>query len=100
MSKAGLYSKKVTGLRSTTIFSDGITGQSSLLGLCVEPNVCQTTMSWFLTDEQPSPSALLFAIMDSRPSPPRDRIVYRPAGNTSSSWYLVTHTVCARGSWL
>ncbi|KAJ0109372.1 Copper amine oxidase 1 [Diaporthe amygdali] len=44
-SRAGFLVKKPSGFSITLILSDGITGKSSGLGLCVSPNVCQSTMS-------------------------------------------------------
>jgi hypothetical protein len=49
----GIPVKKFTGFNPTTVFSHGITGQSSTCGLCTLPNVCQITISSFLTSVLP-----------------------------------------------
>lgn len=70
-SSAGFISKKSTGFNETTNFSTGITGQSSVRGLCVVPNVCQMTISSFLTLTGFGRDR----IHDAIPSPPSDCIV-------------------------
>lgn len=45
ISRLGLASKKLTGLRKKPVVSTGMTGQSSMRGMWVTPKACQMTQS-------------------------------------------------------
>lgn len=89
-SNAGFRSKKFLGLNSTLTGSAGIIGQSSGLGTCVKPNVCQSTTS--CSSIVLSGSSAIHAIKSAfcALGSPLVCGTCRPAGCNWSSAYAVT----------
>ena len=62
-SSAGFFVKNPPGISLNPTCVTGITGHSSGRGMCVTPNVYQTTTSWFDSDS-------LFDTHFANPAPP------------------------------
>ena len=83
----GFFSKKPTGIKWNPQYSTGITGQSSGLGVCVTPKVCQVTKSHSLISR-------LDAVNSSKPPSPECITEYSPPAACSPLSNGVAHRLC------